>query len=296
MFKNIKTRIKDWMYPKERTNSDQIYNLLFGKTDNISANEELATVCGMDFAKRPVQVAVIRVGDDACNPVMLDMIIKSCSNSSDSDEVLPVSDGCNQVILIFFNDTIWEDQVCECLEELQKEFEQAFPDTKLYITLGTVENYSEKDEPAWRRSYKTATGLQDYRYIKTKGKIITYSDIISRRKLYPKGIDFRFDLLKEYLESDNPGLLNGWLSGIYSMFLGNGTYTMGICYHLTLEIVVNTVSLLREKGLSAEKHIGIPDEIIGNVLSINNPIGLQKWVGELLENCRGIIRQPHLTI
>lgn len=291
MFRNLKNRMNNWMYLKEKCPVDMLYHLFYSQIDNLPTTKYLETACGLDIAKRPVQVAVVCVGNGTCDPEKLRMIMKSCVDASDSDEVLPVSDGCNQVIMLFFSDIIWEDQAREILEDTQKEFHANCPDTPLFITLGAVEDYVEMGEPAWRKSFKTAIGLQDYRYVKPKGKVISYSDIVARRQIYPKGTHFRFDLLKEYLEVENPDLLRGWLSGIYSILSGEGMKALGLRYHLTLEIVVNTVSLFREKGLSAEAYIEPPEVLIGEVLSIDTPLGMQQWTEHFLEKCRKILQQ-----
>ena len=290
MFSKLKDRINKWMHPKEVCPSDKLFNLLFGEIDDLPTTEDLETACELEIAKRPVQVGVIRVGDVACDPEKLRMIINSCVSTSDSEEVLPVSDGCNQVVLLFFCDTLWEEQAREILSDAKKELLATWPDTRLCITLGTVEDYSDTGEPSWRKSYRIAIGLQDYRFVKPKGKVIAYSDIVSRRQSYPKGIRFRFDLLKEYLEVESPDLLHGWLSGIYSM-LGEGMDTLGLRYNLTLEIVVNTVSLFRERGLSAEAYIDTPEMLIAEVLSINTAQGIQQWTEAFLEKCHHNLKQ-----
>jgi len=291
MFGNLKNRINNWMNPKEKYSSEILYKVLYGQVDKLPDTEELECISGLDFDKRPVQVAVIHVGNDNCKSERLNTLMESCKSTSGSDEVLPVSDGCSQVILLFFCDTVWEDQARDMLEDIQKEFLAAYPDGRLYITLGAVVDYTEDGEPAWRKSFKTAVGLQDYRYVKQKGKIISYSDIVTRRQIYPKGVHFRFDLLKQYLEADSPDLLRGWLSGVYSMLSGEGMDVLGLRYHLTLEIIVNTVSIFRENGHYAEEYIEPPEVLIEKILSIETPQGMQQWTEAFLEKCRSSIKK-----
>lgn len=291
MFEKIKNRVKSWMHPKDNCPADKLYNLLFGKTGNLPTTSEIENACGIEINKRPTQVAVLQIGEDNCDPQKLRMIMKACREATDSDEVIPVNDGINKVVLLFFCDTLWKEQIRQILEDIQKDFLAAWPDNRLYITLGTIEDYTEEGEPAWRKSYKKALGLMDYRYVKPKGKVIAYSDIIERRQMYPKGIVFHFDLLKKYLEEGNPDLFRGWVSGIYSLIAEEGRDALGLRYHLTLEIVVNAVSLLREKGLKVELFIGPPEVIIREVLNIDTLQGLQHWTESFLEKCHKIVQE-----
>jgi hypothetical protein len=291
MFEKMRDRVNSWMHPKDKCPADKLYNLLFGQDENLPTTGDIENSCGVEISKRPVQVAVFQIGEDICDIQKLRTIIRSCRDSSDSEEVIPVSDGKNKVVLLFFCDTLWKEQVRQILEDIQKEFLAAWPDTRLYVTLGTIEDFNEEGEPSWRKSYRKAIGLQDYRYVKPKGKIIAYCDIIERRQMYPKGIVFHFDLLKKYLEVENPDLFLGWVKGIYSMLSEEGKDALGLRYHLTLEIVVNAVSLLRERGLNVELFIGPPESIIREVLDIGTLQGMQHWTETFLEKCHRIIQQ-----
>lgn len=291
MFGKLKERIINWKQPKETIPSADLYHLLYGQVENLPSTEDLEIACDLEIAKRPVQVAVVQVGDGSCDPGKLHAIMKYCTEISDSDEVLPVSNGCNQVILLFFRDMLWEEQARDILEDLKKAFLEKWPDTSLCITLGTLEEYVYEGEPSWRKSYQTAIGLQDYRFVKPKGKIIAYSDIVSRRRRYPKGVEFNFDRLKDCLESDNPELHCNWLSEVYKTLSGKGPDTLGLLYHLTLEIVVNAVSLFREKGLTAETYIEKPEVLINEVLNTDTPEDLRRWTDQFLEKCRRSLRQ-----
>lgn len=288
MLDKLKNRIDNWMHPADKYKPDVLYDLMFGRGDVLTPPEEIEKESGIQLSRRPVQVAIVRIADDDCVPEKLDSILRSCRELTDSDEVLPVSDGCNQIVFVFFQDTTWDDQIRDILSDIQNDFRRAYPDSHLYITLGTVENPSDDGEPVWRRSFKIATGLQDYRYIKTKGSIIAYSDIISRRQAYPKGLHFHFDLLKDYLEADDPEHIDGWLAGVFSLLSEDA---WGLGYHLTLEIVVNTVSLLHENGLPPEKTIGYPEEIVEKVLSMQSLQELQQWTGAFLSGCRSLLKK-----
>lgn len=290
MLRKLMDRINNWMHPKDNRQADHLYHLFFNASDHPPTMSELESACGVEIEKRPVQVGVARVGDGMCDPQKLSMIIKSCTKLCDSDEVLALSDGCNQVIFIFFADTLWEDQTRVVLDDIRKDFGHSWPDTVLYITLGTIEDYSGVGETAWKRSYKVAIGLQDYRYVKPKGKVICHSDIITRRLIYPKGIDFKFDALKRCLENENPKAIQDWLSGLYSAMSDCETQAFGIRYHLTLEIVLNTVSLFREKGLYTEAYIGTPEALIQEVLVIETNQGMQQWTERFLIQCRDALK------
>jgi len=291
VFEKLREKIKSWKQPREVIPLADLYQLLYGRVENLPSTEDIEIACDLEIAKRPVQVAVVRVGDIACEPEKLHMMLKYCTEISDSDEVLPVSDGCNQVILLFFRDTIWEEQARDILEDLKKAFLEKWPEDSLCITLGTLEEYVREGEPAWRRSYKTAIGLQDYRYVKPKGKIIAYSDIVSRRQRYPLGVEFNFDRLKKCLEADDAGLHCKWLADTYKTLSESGQDTFGLLYHLTLEIVVNVVSLFRERGLVAEAYLEKPEKLVHEVLSIDNPQDLHRWTDDFLEKCRKALRQ-----
>jgi len=80
-------------------------------------------------------------------------------------------------------------------------------------------------------------------------------------------------------------LLIGWLEGINSLLSGDEMNTMRIRYYLVMEIVVNVVSLFREKGVSAEKYLGSPEAIIEEVLNIKSPKSMHEWTENFLIKC-----------
>lgn len=290
MFQKMKDRIANWMQPKNTYISTSLFPLLFGTPETLPTTEEVEFACDLELEKRPIQVAIFRIGEAFCDPSQLNMIMTACTSTSDSDEVRPVTDGCNQVAFLFFRDVLWEDQVKEILEDTQKEFMANWPNANLCITLGTMEEYAEDGEPAWRRSYKAAFGLQDYRYVKPKNKLISYAEIIARRQMYPEGMAFRFDLLKTHLENDTPELLESWLDGIFAMVSGDDKKAFGLRYHLTLEIVVNTISLIREQDMLEAAHLSTPEAFVDQVLNLNTSIAMQTWTLSFLEDCRAIIQ------
>ncbi len=290
MLDKLRARLQNWMHPSDEYKPDVLFNELYGRKEILTPVSELESISGVQIASRPVQVALIRITDDDCMPEKLNKVMESCRDFSDSDEVLPTNDGCNHVALLFFQDTIWNDQIIELLDDIRKDYSEKYPSSHLYITLGPVEEYSDSGMPSWRRSYIKAAGLQDYRYIKTKGSIIAYSDIKSRRKeIYPEGMDFRYDLLREYLEADDSVHLNEWLTRAYAAL--SGSDNPGLVYHLTLEIVVNAVSYLRERGLFSEKIVGYPEDIVNSVLDLQSPEELRLWSTEFLLRCRDIFRK-----
>ena len=288
MINKLKTRFNQWMHPKEKYSSDELYKALFNSTD-ISAVENIQASSGLNIIKRPVQVAVVKIFDGSCNPDKIKFIMESCTKTSDSDEVVPVSNSCDQVVLIFFSDVVWQDQALQILEDLKKDFYAAWPDTRFYITLGPVENYTAEGEPVWKKSYRAALGLLDYRFIKPSGKIIVYSDIVSRRNIYPQGVNFRFDLLKEYLEVNSWELISNWLSNAYNILNTEKKEFLGLRYHLTLEIVVNTLALVREKGVDPESLIGTPEALISQVLEIESLEDMKSWTEAFLKKCYNIV-------
>jgi len=296
MFEKLRDRFQNWMHPKEETTSDLLYHRLFGFMEPQSGNapadpddEELAAICGTDVAKRPVQVAVIQLVGNACTPEHLRMVLTACRATSDSEEALLLSDNCSEVVLVFFMDAIWEDQSGDMLEDVRKACLEAMPKEYVCITVGKLVDASEDTLFAWRESYRTAIGLQDYRYVKPKGKIISYSDIVQRRNIYPKGFHFRFDQLRQHMEQPDSVHLNEWLSGVYSFFAPDDLPALGLCIHLTLEIVVNTVALFREKGLLAEMYLLPPEELVMEVLSQETPEHLFAWVTGFLGKCREVL-------
>lgn len=296
MFEKLMNRFENWMHPKEETLPDVLYRRLFGFMEPQSGvaledpdAEELAEICGTDVAKRPVQVAVIRLVGNACTLDHLKTLLTACRATSDSEEALLLTDSCSQVVLVFFMDAIWEDQCRDMLEDVRKSCLEAMPKEYVCITIGKLMDATEDILGAWRESYRTAVGLQDYRYVKPKGKIITYADIVHRRDIYPKGFQFRFDQLRQHIEEPDPVHLEEWLSGVYSFFTPNDLSALGLCIHLTLEIVVNAVSLFRDKGLLAESYLQPPEALVIEVLSQESPEHLYKWVTAFLEKCREVL-------
>ena len=296
MFDKLKARFDNWMHPKEEIQPDFLYRRLFDRQeahDNMMpvspGAEELAVICGTEVANRPVQVAIIRLVGPACTPNQLAAVLDACRKTSDSEEALLMTDNCSQVILVFFMDAIWEDQCRDMLTDVRKVCLEQMPKENLCITVGNVVDTTEDPLGAWRSSYRTAVGLQDYRYVKPKGKIITYSDIVSRRDIYPKGFQFRFDQLRAYIEDPDSMHLGDWLSGVYSFFAPDDLPALGLCIHLTLEIVVNAVSLFRERDLLAESYLQPPETLVLEVLSQESPEQLYQWVTGFLEACRKVL-------
>lgn len=288
MFDKLKYRLSAWMHPKEFCSSESLYKVLFDAPYTTSVLKDVESICGIDLSKRPVQVAVVQV-NGSCDPVILQKLIDFCTQANDSDEVLAVSDGLCRVLMLFFSDIVWEDQALEILEDLNKDFRTTWPDNALTIALGPIENDSEEGEPSWRKSYRKAVGLLDYRYIKSEDKIITYSEIISRRHIYPKGIEFRFSILKEHMEARNYEAVDHWLTTVYHILGSDKDHSFGLIYHLTLEIVVNIVSVLREEGLEPEPLIGTPQFLVEQVLQIETLQEMRMWTDALLTRVINIL-------
>ncbi len=286
MFEKLKGKLNDWMTPKDTCQADMLYQQLFLNTVEGMDWEMLSENCGVDIGKRPIQIGIIKLNDEKDRQEQLGFIVKECRKTSDSDEVLPVNDGDDQIILLFYRDTLWEEQAREILEDIRKALTLQWTGLKPCITLGEMEEYSADIPAYWRKSFKTAVGLQDYRYVKPQSKVIAYTDIVERRKIYPKGIAFRFDLIKTYLENENPEALQAWLSGIYSVLSHNKEGTFGLGYHITLEIVVNAISLFRENGLIAENHIQSPEMLIYEVLSLKTSEEMREFATDFLNKCR----------
>lgn len=296
MFEKWKTRLENWMHPKSDTPPDYLYRRLFSKPETrdglmpVSPDaEELAQICATEVANRPVQVAIIRLVGPACTPTHLEIVLDACRRTSDSEEALLMTDNCSQVILVFFMDAIWEDQCRDMLEDVRKTCLAAMPKENICMTVGNVVDTTEDPLTAWRSSYRTAVGLQDYRFVKPKGKIIAYADIVNRRSIYPKGFQFRFDQLRSHIEEPDSTRLAEWLSGVYSFFAPDDLPALGLCIHLTLEIVVNAVSLFRERDLLAETYLQPPETLVLEVLSQESPEQLYQWITKFLETCRLVL-------
>lgn len=296
MFEKLKDRFENWMHPRNDTPPDQLYLRIFGKGDardpSVSAISdviELARLCGTDVVNRPVQVAIIRLVGPACTPAHMKVVLDACRLTSDSEEAVLLTDNCSQVVLVFFMDAIWEDQCKDMLEDVRNACIVEMPRENICITVGNLMDTTEDLLAAWRESYRTAVGLQDYRYVKPKGKIITHTDIVNRRNIYPKGFQFRFDQLRAHIEEPDPAHLSDWLAGVYSFFAPDDLPALGLCIHLTLEIVVNAVSLFREKGLLAESYLQPPESLVLEVLSQESPEQLYQWVTQFLATCRTVL-------
>lgn len=299
MFEKWKNRLDNWMHPKDDTPPDLLYRCIFGKLEPkdgafaVSPDmDELAQICGTEVANRPVQVAIIRLVGTACTPSHLKLVLDACRQTSDSEEALLLTDNCSQVILVFFMDAIWEDQVRDMLENVRNTCLTEMPKENLCITVSNLVDNTENLLESWRNAYRTAVGLQDYRYVKPKGKIITYADIVHRRDIYPKGFQFRFDQLRAHIEEPDSVRLTEWLSGVYSFFAPNDLPALGLCIHLTLEIVVNAVSLFREKDLLAESYLQPPEMLVLEVLSQESPEHLYQWATRFLDTCRKALILP----
>ena len=302
MFDKWKNRFENWMHPRNETPPDQLYHRVFGKADAegeaypaISDVNELARLCGTDVTNRPVQVAIIRLVGPVCTPSHMKVVLDACRQTSDSEEAVLLTDNCSQVVLVFFMDAIWEDQCKDMLEDVRNTCIAEMPRENLCITVGNVVDTTEHLLDAWRESFRTAVGLQDYRYVKPKGKIITHTDIVQRRNIYPKGFQFRFDQLRSHIEEPNPVHLSDWLAGVYSFFASDNLPALGLCIHLTLEIVVNAVSLFREKGLLAEAYLQPPETLVLEVLSQESPEQLYQWVTQFLDTCRTVLVRKDLV-
>ncbi len=293
MFEKLKVKLEEWMHPQDSCPADTLFQQLFVDPISMMDMAHLGEVCGVDIGERPLQVGIVRLPEVQAQAEQLTLLLQEVRKTSDSDEVLAVSDGVNQIVLVFFRDTLWEDQSRQILDDLRKAYRAKWSGAKLCITLGEMEEFHEDVPAYWRKSFITAVGLQDYRYVKPNGKVIAYTDIIERRNIYPEGIHFRFDLIKNYLENENPELLHGWLSGIYSVLGNNETGTFGMAYHITLEIIVNAISLFRENGLQAEEYVQSPDVLVFEVLSLTTPLEMQEYTLKFLDVCRDRIALHH---
>jgi len=289
MFEKLREKLNDWMVPKDNCAADMLYQQLFLDAVEEVDLENLSENCGVDIRERPVQVGILKLNDEKNKLEQLGFVMKECRKTSDSDEVLAVTDRNHQIIFIFYRDILWEEQAREILEDIRKALISQWVGAKMCITLGEMEEYSSDTPAYWRKSFKTAVGLQDYRYVKPQSKVIAYTDIVERRKIYPKGIAFHFDLVKSYLENKNPELLQTWISGIYSVIADNKEGTFGLGYHITLEIVVNAISLFRENGLVAENYLQSPEMLVFEVLSLKTPEEMRVFTSDFLNKCRLVI-------
>lgn len=288
MFEKWKSRLEEWMNPVAEQDHHELFGILFGSdTGRQERNGEdvgrIPDIAGI--LDRPVQVAVLQAFSDEVRGQMqraLDLF----RGMSDSDEVYALSDGRGRLAFIFFLDELWEDQTRDMLEALNRRLLEDWPKGSFVITIGDAVDASGDNATPWRTSYRTATGLLDYRFVKPNGKIIVYADIVARRAIYPSSFQFRFDLLKQHLEDPDLNSLAQWLGGAYSVFPEGDLRSLGLCMHLTLEIVVNAIAYCREKtGVDAIVHAE-PERLVGEVLSMTTPDQLLKWIMSFLNTCR----------
>lgn len=290
MFETLKKRFGEWMNPQERKQATELYQRIFLDAA-MPSREELAELCGIDLADRPAQVALIRFFDEPENQEQRRHVMKTCLLIADPEEVLALDDGHDQVAILLFRDSLWEDQESDILEDIRKDMLNAWPHASFCMTIGNLDEAGTTAVACWRSSWRAAVGLQDYRYVKANGKLISYQDITERRKQYPKGVQFRFDLLRRHLTDVNSDGLNNWLEGCFSLISGADAKAFGMRYHLSLEIVINAISLLREHGISPEQRLEDPMVLIGNILE---PVGAEEqleWLKSLLDRVRKLLRE-----
>ncbi len=293
MFEKLKSRMREWLHPVAEQDHRELFDMLLGADPALPApdDEAFRSMPGMQgILERPVQVAVLQ----ALTPEVRGQLQQALSlfrDMCDSDEAYALSDGTGRIAFLFFLDEIWEDQARDMLDALNRSLQEQWPKRSFVITIGDAVDAAEDNATPWRTSYRTATGLLDYRFVKPCGKIITYADIVARREIYPSSFRFRFDELKRHLEEPNVDSLTQWLGGAYSVFPAHDLHALGLCMHLTLEIVVNAISYCRERTGVEPVDVGEPEQLVGEVLSLTTPDELLQWILRFLVACRATCAQ-----
>ncbi len=264
-------------------NEDMILNAIIQEESDRKKIMERYGSCP-DFLKRPAQAGTIRMlsRDGVDDPEgMPDCIVHKVQELIDSEEGLVFSDSSDQIVIMFFLDVLWEEQIHTIMEQIKKELKKTYPLADFVLTVGNLIS----DAYRFAASYRCAVGMQDYRHVKPRGKIIFYSDIIERRESYPKEIQFGFDILKEYLTGEDMEALSGYVSNIFGILSSKKNKVNGLVYNIAFEMIVNGLSFVRETGGNINDLVKEPENILYHILGMEDLKTIEQYVIDFLKKC-----------
>ena len=267
--------------PVDTINRDDKINEMMNKLakGNLSKDELDNISYSLDFEilNRPIQATIIDLPKDKKNDIIIKEIVSYCYQLIDEEEGIVFVDKKNRIVISFFYDVLWEDQVKKILEKINEKILDKYLINPI-ITVGNLVDNSIN----FYQTYRCAVGIQDYSIVKKKGKILYYSDIVLRRKLYPEGISFSYNKLYDFIINNNENGLDEYIQDVYSKLSREIDCRPGLVYNFTFELAINVISVIKEVGSNEEELIIDCENLMQQILAFEDIKLMEQWIKDFI--------------